>query len=198
MSLRDLSSINLASDPFRRERAQNATYALVCVVLLCSLLVITGLILKSRSQASIIRADIARQQSELRALRGEQGRYQAVLGKQSNADVFARSVFLNELIARRGVSWTRVFEDLTTVMPPTVRLEVIRLPQIPTQQAGEVNRVQLDLTLGADHTDALIDLLKRMASSPLFGAVTVVSQNPPTQNDPLYKCRLTVSYGQKL
>lgn len=198
MSLRALSSINLASVPFRRERAQNAVYACVCVVLLCSLLTVIGAILQSRSQASHIRADIHEEQAELQALQSEQGRYQAVLGKPSNADVFSRSVFLNELIARRGVSWTRVFEDLTTVIPPTVRIEVIRLPQIPTEQAGEVNRVQLDLTLGADHPDALIELLKHLESSPLFGAATVVSQNPPTQNDPLYKYRLTVSYGQKL
>lgn len=198
MSLRPLPSINLASEPFRRERAQNAAYMFGCAALACSLAVIIGLILHARAQASQIRSEIAGEEAQLRILRNEQGKYAAVLGRPSNAGVFSTSVFLNELIARRGVSWTRVFEDLATVMPPTVRLVAVRLPQTPAQQAGGVNRVELDMTLGAERPDSLIQLLKNLQQSSLFGAVTVVSQFPPTQNDPLYKYRVTVSYGQKL
>jgi len=198
VSLRPLPSINLASDPFRRERAQNTGYAVMCAVLTVILLVIAGLIWHSRAQASRIRSEIAQEQAQLQSLRGEQGRYQSVLRRPSNAGVFSRSVFLNELISRRSVSWTRVFEDLATVMPPTVRIGTIRLPQTPAEQSGGVNRVQLDVTLGAERPDSVIQLLTNLQASPLFGAVTVVSQFPPTQNEPLYKYRLTVSYGQKL
>lgn len=198
MSLRPLPSLNLASNPFRRERAQYATYAFMCAVLTCFLLVVAGLILHSRAQASRIRSEIAQEQAQLQHLRSEQGTYQSVLRRPTNAGVFSRSVFLNELIARRSVSWTRVFEDLATVMPPSVRIGTIRLPQTPAEQSAGVNRVQLDVTLGAEHVPELIQLLKNLQASPLFGAVTVVSQFPPTQNEPLYKWRLTVSYGQKL
>jgi len=40
--------------------------------------------------------------------------------------------------------------------------------------------------------------LKRLEASSLFGAASVVSQQPPTQNDPLYKYRVTVNYAQQL
>jgi Tfp pilus assembly protein PilN len=190
--------INLASDPFRRERALNAAYALGCVALLCLLGIISGLFLHERARASRVREDIAAEQRTLQALRSEQGRYSAVLVRPRNADIFSRSVFLNELIARRGVSWTRVFEDLQTVMPGNMRLEAIRLPQAPSQQAGGVNRVQLDMSVGTDKPESFGELLKNLEASSLFGAATVITRTPPTQNDPLFKFRVSVFYAQKL
>jgi Tfp pilus assembly protein PilN len=190
--------INLASDPFRRERALNAAYALACVALMCLLVMISGLFLHERARASRLRADIAAEQRTLEALRNEQSRYSGVLARPRNADIFSRSVFLNELIARRSVSWTRVFEDLQTVMPSNMRLEAIRLPQAPSQQASNINRVQLDMSIGTDKPESVITLLKNLEASSLFGAATVITQTPPTQNDPLFKFRVSVFYAQKL
>ena len=121
-----------------------------------------------------------------------------VLGKPENEDVFARSVFLNELIARRAVSWTRVFKDLATVMPNNMRLEGVRLPQVPAGDPNGVNHVQLDMVLGTDRPETIIELLKRLQGSKLFGAAQMLGQQPPTQNDPLYKFRVTVAYDQKI
>ncbi len=115
-------ALNLASQPFRRERAQNAVYAFICVALTCSLLVLIGLILQERARASYIRRDINQERAQLQRLQREQAQFSSVLGKPENADVFSRSVFLNQLIARRAVSWTHVFKDLETVMPPNMRL----------------------------------------------------------------------------
>ena len=192
------SALNLASQPFRRERAQNALYAVVCGVLAFSLIVLAGLVLHSRARAADIRREIDREQVELERLQRQQAQFSAVLAKPENADVFSTSVFINELIARRSVSWTRVFQDLETVLPSNVRLEVIRLPQMPAAEAGGANHVRLDMVVGTDRPDAVIELLKRLEKSNLFGAASVVNQHPPTQNDPLYKYQVTVSYAQKL
>ncbi len=128
----------------------------------------------------------------------EEAYLEAVLAKPDNADVFAKSVFLNELIARRAVSWTRVFKDLETVMPTNMRLVGIRLPQVAAEDASGANRVQLDMIVGTDRPDTVIELLKRLQKSSLFGAAQMVTQTPPTQNDPLYRYRVTVGYAQKL
>jgi hypothetical protein len=192
------SAINVASKPFRRERAQNAGWALVCAVLACSLLLLIALVLHSRSQAGDLRRGIETQARELRHWQREEAQFSAVLGKPQNADVFSTSVFLNELIARRGVSWTRVFKDLGTVMPSNMRLMGIRLPQVAAQGASGTNHVQLDMQVGTDRPEAVIDLLKRLQESNLFGPAQVIVQQPPTQNDPLYKYRVTVAYAQKL
>jgi len=192
------NAINLASQPFRRERAQVAALAAICTLLVCSLAVLTGLILHSRAEAAGLRKQIDKEETELASLQREQTKFSTVLGKPENADIFATSVFLNELIARRGVSWTRVFEDLETVMPENMRLLTIRLPQGGTEDATGVNRVQLDMIVGTTQPDAVIGLLKRLEESTLFGSAAMATQTPPSQNDPLYKYRITVAYAQKL
>jgi type IV pilus assembly protein PilN len=192
------NTINLASQPFRRERAENAAYMVAAAVLACSLLVLITLIAHSRSQAADLRRVIDSENRELRQLQRQEAQYSTVLSRPQNADVFARSVFLNELIARRAVSWTRVFKDLQSVMPTNMRLMGIRLPQVAAEQSSGVNHIELEMTVGTDRPDSVIELLRHLQQSPLFGSAQVMSQNPPTQNDPLYKYRLNVAYAQKL
>lgn len=192
------TAINIASEPFRRERAQNAALAVICAGLTCSFLLLIILILHERAQAADLRRGIEANRAELQHLRGEEARYSSFVSKPANADVFATSVLLNELIARRGVSWTRVFKDLATVMPDDVRLVGVRLPQVSAEKGTAINRVQLDMMVGTDRPEAVIDLLRRLERSSLFGSAQVMTQTPPTQNDPLYKYRVTVAYAQKL
>ncbi len=192
------SDINIASQPFRRERAQNAALAAAGAVLLCSLLLLVSLILHSRAQAADLRKVIDSQQARLTGLQRAQAQYSTVLGKPGNADVFAQSVLLNELIARRAVSWTRVFEDLGTVLPNNMRLLSIQLPQVNAENGTGRNRIRLDMWVGTEQPAAVIAFLKKLESSSLFGDASVMTQAPPSQNDPLYKYRLTVAYAQQL
>ncbi len=190
--------INLASQPFRRERARNAVLAAAAAALLCSLLVLTILVLHSRAKAADLRRQISAERAQLQTLQARQSGYSAVLAKPGNADVFARNVFLNELIARRAVSWTLVFRDLEKILPANMRLIGIRLPQVAGEDVNGTNRVQLDMIVGTDKPDSVITLLKRLESSELFGAAQVINQQPPTQNEPQYRYRVTVAYAQKL
>jgi type IV pilus assembly protein PilN len=198
MNNRSLAAINLASLPFRRERAQNVGLALVCVLLTCSFLVGLTLMFAARRHAEDIRREINTEETELEKLRRDEGGFAAFLAKPDNADVFSRNVFLNELIARRAVSWTVVFRDLEKTLPTSMRLEGLRLPQVSGQDATGTNRVMLDMIVGTTQPETFIELLKRLQQSPLFGDAQVLGQQPPTQNDPLFKFRVTVAYAQKL
>jgi len=191
-------SINLASNPFRRERAENAAFAAICGLLFCSLAVLLGLILHARSEAADLRNRIAGEEKRLADLHREQSQYASILAKPENAGTFAYSVFMNQLIARRAVSWTRVFQDLATVMPKNVRLMAIRLPQVDAEGENTTNRVELDMLVGSTQPEAVIGLFKNLQKSDLFGAASLVSQTPPAQNDLFYKYRITVAYDQKL
>jgi type IV pilus assembly protein PilN len=131
-------------------------------------------------------------------LRRQQNLYSSVLTKPENADTFAESAFLNQIISRRGISWTRVFQDLATVMPHNVRLITVRLPQIDLESEKGANRVQLDMFVGATQPESVIALFKSLQKSPLFGAASLLSQAPPTQNEPLFRYRVMVPYDQKL
>jgi type IV pilus assembly protein PilN len=190
--------INLASQPFRRERAQNAIWVLVCIGSLCTLLVMVAFILRERALSADLHRHIEQLQAQLQKAQQEEMHFSNVVAKPENEDVFSTNVFLNELIARRSISWTHVFKDLESTMPARMRLMVVRLPQLPAEDKSGKDTVQLDMVVGASSPEVVIELLKRLQSSNLFGAPSVVSQQPPTQNDPLYKYRVTVNYAQQL
>ena len=192
------SDINIASQPFKRERAQNALLAGGALALIVSLLALVTLILHARVEATGLRTQINAQRVELARLQQSQSAYSTVLSLPKNADVFAQSVLLNELIAKRAVSWTRVFQDLGTVLPADMRLLSIRLPQVAAENGTGRNRVQLDMWVGAERPASVVVFLKKLESSKLFGDASVMTEAPPTQNDALHKYRLTVAYAQQL
>jgi len=154
--------------------------------------------LHARARAATLRGQIETESQTLRRLQHEQLQFSSILRRPENADVFSTNVFLNELIARRGVSWTMVFKDLGTVLPANMKLLAIRLPQVPQEDASGTNRVQLDMVVGTEKPETVIALLKSLQESTLFGAASVITQTPPTQNDPLFKYRVRVPYAQKL
>jgi Tfp pilus assembly protein PilN len=184
--------VNLASQPFRRDRALLVGSGVACVVLAALLIFLISLNSLESGQAADARQQIARLELRIRTLSAEQAREDAVLHKPENAEVLERSLFLNALLYRKGISWTRIFADLEKVVPYNVRIMTIR-PSV----AGP-NQVSLDMTIGSESPGPVFDLLKNLESSPLFGAVYSHSLLPPTQTDKLYRCRVTVNYAQNL
>jgi type IV pilus assembly protein PilN len=190
-------SINLASAPFRAERARNAAVGAASLLAVISLAILVLLIWSESKRARVLHGQIGALEARLLSVQREQARAQGVLARPENADVFSQSVFLNELIARRAVSWSRVFDDLQTVIPYNVRLVSVRLPQAAPSEFSSTNHLQLDMFVGTDRQDAVVDLLKRLGQSPLFGSAVLLNQQPPTQNEPLYRYRISVPYVQK-
>jgi type IV pilus assembly protein PilN len=185
--------INLASEPFRKDRPMTAAYS-VCAVILAGLVLLLGfLILNERANMKETRTEVARLSDLNDKLAKEQAEQDAVLRLPANAEVLQRSLLLNTLLERKSISWTRIFSDLEGVLPHNVRLIQVRLPQINSQ-----NEVSLDMTVGAQDPGVEIEFLKRLQMSPLFGPLTVHSSLPPSQNEPLFRYRISVDYGQKL
>jgi type IV pilus assembly protein PilN len=184
--------INLASQPFRRDRAMLAGSIAVSLILVGTLGVLISLIVADRALLAGVRSDVDGLNRQIRTATAEQGRLDAVLRKPENAEVLERSVFLNALLYRKGISWTRIFADLEKTVPWNVKVLAIR-PSVNSQ-----NQVLLDMTVGADSPEPVIQLYRALEESPLFGSVVEHSSLPPTQSDPLYRYRITVIYAQKL
>jgi type IV pilus assembly protein PilN len=184
--------INLASQPFRRDRALLVASGGLGVLLIVLLVFLLSLNRLESAQAAETGREIARLDSRIRSLSAQQAREDAILRKPENAEVLERSLFLNALLYRKGISWTKIFADLETVVPYNVRIMAIR-PSV----AGP-NQVLLDMTVGSETPAAVIDLLKNLERSPRFGQVYSHSFVPPTQTDKVYRCRISVNYVQKL
>ena len=184
-------AINLSSEPFRRDRSALAT-SWVLGIALTGLLGLQGyLIVAERDRAKETRETVAELSSALAKSQNEQNQLESTLREPANAEVLARSVFLNTLVSRKSISWTRIFSDLEGVMPINVRLVQVRLPQINSR-----NEVILDMTVAAEQPAQIIDFLRRVQGSPKFGPLTLHSTLPPSQNEPQYRSRITVNYAQ--
>lgn len=184
--------LNLASEPFRRDRPLLAGSAVAAVLLVALLAMQVMTILREREAAAEARATIAGLNREIAEVNRKIAALEGELRKPANAAVIERSAFLNVLLKRKGVSWTRLFSDLEAVFPHDVRLVTIR-PAVTV--AGPV---QLEMVVGAQAPSPVIELLRKLEGSKLFSGTEVLSSAPPTQNDPLYRYRLSVDYAQQL
>jgi len=184
--------INLASQPFRRDRAVLAASGAVGLMLVALLVFLISLNRLQSGQVVDTRKEIAQLEKQIRSISAEQARLDAVLRQPENAEVLERSLFLNALLYRKGISWTRIFADLEKVVPYNVRIMSIR----PTVNAQ--NQISLDMTIGTESPQPAIELLKSLETSPLFGAANLHSSLPPTQTDKLWRYRVSVNYAQKL
>jgi Tfp pilus assembly protein PilN len=185
--------INLASEPFRRDRPVLIGSLAAGVVLTVLLLFQIAAILSARHQAADTRAALARLDSQLRSTAGGQARLDATMRRPENSEVLERSLFLNTLIERKAISWTRIFADLEKVMPPSVRLVSVRLPQVDSR-----NNVLLDMVVGAREVAPVLEFLRKLENSPQFGPSSVLNSLPPSQTDQFYRYHVSVSYAQKL
>jgi len=185
--------INLASEPFRRDRPALVGSAAVAVGL-AILLGFQGVTIYSeRHEAADTRVTIDRLNTQVRSLAGGQGKLNSTLGKPENAEVLERSLFLNSLIDRKAISWSKIFADLEKVMPYNVRLVSVRLPEVDSE-----NQVLLDMVVGSKEVPPVLELLKRFEASPQFGPTSVLNSIPPSQTDPYFRYHVSVSYAQKL
>lgn len=87
---------------------------------------------------------------------------EALLNLPQNRSTRDRSQFLNQLFERKAFSWTKVFEDLETVMPG--RLHVVSIQPDLTAD----NQLHLKLVVAGDSRDRALQLVRRMEESQRF------------------------------
>lgn len=185
--------INLAIEPFRRDRPI-IVGAVALSVLLVMILGLQGLTIWSeREQAKDTRVFLDRLNRQMRTFTIEQQKLDLTRNQPANAEVLEKSLFLNLLINHKAISWTRLFADLEKVMPPDVRLVTVRLPQVDSQ-----SHVWLDMTVASKEPASILQLVQRLESSPLFSDYQLMSQLPASQTEPYIRTRMQVSYVQKL
>jgi Tfp pilus assembly protein PilN len=183
--------INLASEPFRRDRPMLVGSAAVALLMMASLGTLIFLAITDRG---LIKRDLQAQAQldrELVRVSADQRKVDAEVRKPENSEVLERSVLINELLLRKGISWTRIFSDLEKVLPPNARVTQIK-PQVDND-----NHILLEMTAASESAEPLNAFLIKLEGSNAFSNVATSLVQAPTQTDPLYRYRLTVRYVQK-
>ncbi|MGH9787063.1 MAG: hypothetical protein ACRD88_23070 [Terriglobia bacterium] len=163
-------AFNLASHPYENLRPY---YTVAWIAVAVALLLALALISRERQQRSETRSltqQLSRFDREVQDLEGEQRDLEAWLRRPEVQEIRDRSGFLNSMIFRKSLSWTRMFLDLEKILP--ARAQVISIqPRLSTPQQAE-----LALTVTSTEMGPLVELLKNLESSSQFGAPAVESQ----------------------
>jgi len=166
-------------------------WSIVAGFLVITLGMLVYLIVTERQQKRDVLEATDHAETQLARMSGEQSTLEQTMRRAENADVLDQSVFLNTLISRKGVSWTKMFADLESVLPHNVRLISIR------PHADPKNNIQLEMVVGSQAVEPVIAMLQNLEKSPVFDNPTMPTALPPTQSEPLYRFRLSVNYAQK-
>jgi hypothetical protein len=184
--------INLAREPFRRDRPLLVGSAFAALVLVASLIFLISLAIAERGQTRDTQAMLNRVNRQLTGIDNEQAKLDASMRLPGNEEVLDRSILLNTLIKRKAISWTKIFADLDTVCPPNVRVLAIR-PTI-NEQGG----LFLEMQVASDTVEPIIQFMLKLEGSDMFGSIAASGSTPPSQTNPFVRYSITVNYAQKL
>src|SRR5579863_1980473 len=98
-------AVNLARDPFRRDRANLIGSAFAALLLAGTLVLLTSLTLTERAQTRDTQTALTRVGRQLTAIQNEQAKLDASMRLPGNEEVLDRSILLNTLIKRKAISW---------------------------------------------------------------------------------------------
>jgi type IV pilus assembly protein PilN len=163
-------NINLATQPYEDVRRFMAVWTAILGTLLISAALLSILVYKRWHEYRLVSRAIAVEKKVLQDLDTQQSQDLAILNRPENQDVRERSEFLNQLIRRKGMSWTRIFSELEKMMPAHLRV-------LSVQPKVEHEQIVISMQLGGDSRDRAAELVRRMEKSKMFRHAQFVSES---------------------
>jgi len=167
-------NINLASQPHEAARLFRRRTMWVVAGLALIAVLLVGYIFDQRIKSRGVNRQLAATRWEINALDREEAQARAILSKPANRAVAEQSEFLNQLFARKSLSWTRVFSEMEKIIPPN--LHVVSMKPETTKD----NDLMLRMVVATDSRDRAVELVRRMEKSSHFRQPQVVAETVTT------------------
>ena len=168
--------INLATRPYEDAGEFWKRWGLGVGLLGLLTLVLIGFAVTGWIKAGRDRHAIGRLEQQIAERDDERAKAQAYLDREVNRSTRDQSQFLNDLIQRKAFSWTRVFEDLERVMPPSVHVVSVK-PEVNDQ-----DQLEVEMKVAGDNRVSAVDLVHRMEGSNHFQAPQLVQEMQDAQS----------------
>jgi len=164
-------NINLASQPYEAARQFRRRISSVVAALALVAVVLLGYIVYQLIQSRDINRQLSQVRQEISGLNQEETQARAILNKSENRDVADRSQFLNQLFARKALSWTRVFTEMERIMPPDLHVVSIK------PENNKTNDLTLHVVVATGSRGRAVELVRRMEKSNHFRQAEIVAEN---------------------
>lgn len=156
---------NLSTRPFYNERAVHVVLAAIAVVVLAiTAWQVHRIVALSRAKTEL-NASVARDRAEASNLEQQAASVRRGLNQQDLRVVASEAKEANQLIARRTFSWTALFNELESTLPPDVMLVSIR-PEIKD------GRTNIAMDIQGRRTEDIVDFFDRLEKTGQFRDVT--------------------------
>jgi type IV pilus assembly protein PilN len=163
-------AINLASQPYEvaQQYKRRLTIAIGALGVVAVLLV--GYILYQRAHTRSINRQLAAVQAQINQLENEEAQARAILNKPANRVIADQSDFLNELFARKSLSWTRIFAEMEKIVPADLHVVSMK------PEYTKTNDLVLHVVVATDSRDRAVELVRHMEKSNHFRQAQVVAE----------------------
>lgn len=164
-------AINLASQPYEvaREYQRRMTFAIMALGVVAVLLV--GYIIYQHGHTRSINRQLAAVQQQIGGLDREETQARAILNKPTNKVIADQSDFLNELFARKALSWTRIFTEMEKIVPADLHVVSMK------PEYTKTNDLVLHIVVATDSRDRAVELVRHMEKSNHFRQAQVVAES---------------------
>lgn len=163
-------AFNLASQPYENLRPYYTAAWIAVAVAVVLALSLGNSERQQRSETRSLTQQLGRFEAEVQQLEREQQELEAWLRRPEVQEIRGHSGFLNAMIFRKSLSWTRMFLDLEKILPARAQVTSIQ-PRMNTPQEAD-----LALSVSAAEMAPLVELLKNLESSSQFGSPAVETQ----------------------
>jgi type IV pilus assembly protein PilN len=182
------ANINLATQPYEDVRSFATRWGVLLALLILATAGALYMTYTGWRNTQEYARGISHEKLEMARMDREIAGAQSILNQPANKQVREQSAFLNELIARKAFSWTRVFSDLERLIPP--KLHVISI----TPELDEQNQLEIKMTVAGDSRDRVIELLHRMEASKEFKSPMLAAESTEQSANKGLQFQITAVY----
>lgn len=155
-------NVNLATQPYEDVSSflrRWGTYTLLLALITAGLVYFA---IHNWRESRDVNRQISRMEDEMGKLDKERAAAVVFLNQPENKVISDQSKFLNAVIQRKALSWTRIFMDLERIMPS--QLHVVSI----TPELNKQNQLLIHLQVAGQSTDKANELLRKMEESAMF------------------------------
>ena len=169
-------NINLASQPY--EVAQEYRRRMAAIIAGLSILaaLLVGYIVYQRQNTRGINHQLADTRHQIQELGREETQARAILNKPANRVIADQSDFLNQLFARKSLSWTRIFTEMEKIVP--AGLHVVSMKPEYTK----TNDLVLHVVVATDSRDRAVEMVRHMEQSSHLRQAQIVAESVTTNS----------------
>ena len=167
-------NINLASQPYEVAQAYHRRMTALVAALGVLAVLLVGYIIYQRQHTRGINRQLADVRRQIQSLSNEEGQARAVLNKPANRVIADQSDFLNQLFARKSLSWTRIFSEMEKIVPAGLHVVSMKPEYMKT---GDL---VLHVVVATDSRDRAVEMVRHMEKSSHLRQAQIVAETVTT------------------